>query len=150
MQRLRKKAVFFATVVAGLLSLVGCGGGSTAEIERTDLVGEWSYASLDGKPSKTKIVLKSDGTFTAADLHGIVLDINAIDVIPAGDWILKKVDKGKSLVELTVHQVKKVYIIGGYVTNKNGVLSLRFELGDPDNQTFTDFVQDTRVMPEHD
>lgn len=135
---------FIGAVVVSFLSLVGCSEGSMTKIAQADLAGEWCYSSFDGKPSRTKIEFKSDGTFTATDLHGIVLDVNAIDLITAGDWTLKKVDQGKLLIELTVRQVKKVYVIGGYVINKNGVLSLRFELGDPDSKKFTDFVKEIK------
>jgi hypothetical protein len=80
---------FIGAVVVSFLSLVGCSEGSMTKIAQADLVGEWCYSSLDGKPSRTKIEFKSDGTFIATDLHGIVLDVNAIDLITAGDWTVK-------------------------------------------------------------
>jgi len=123
-----------------LVTIASCGdndNGGTVNIGTVS--GKWmqSTRSAAGTPAAV-MVFRPDGTFVSSGLKGSALDVADVGDVTIGTWVIKQ-NAGRDIVELTTQANGKYYIVGGYLSRNGAVITIKFEIGDPDSGVCTEF-----------
>jgi hypothetical protein len=121
-------------------SMTSCGdNNSGGTVTNGSISGKWKQSTnfAAGVPAAI-IDFHPDGTFASSDLKGSALDVADVGDITVGTWGIKQTSRVK-IVELTTQANGKYYIVGGRLSKNGAILSVKFEIGDPDSGIVTEF-----------